>query len=380
MNILVAAPYGMYHDFSSSFIHNQLKEMCRLGCNVTVLVPVAYFSRICTGRRAVSFSQKKVLDGVEIYFVSYLSLSSIGRNGFNIASAQASIMLFVRKNFKDFLFDIIWVHTFGLGEKIGYTLKQRYKKPLILTTHGGDTERFADRYVDKKSSQVYLIDEIIAVSSKLSKKLENLQMGVPIRCIENGFCTENLVKPSKGSKRVIQVGHLIESKHYEITLEAVGMVRKKGLDIDLDIVGEGPWKRKLEALVEEKGLGDCVTFHGQLDNREVMHMMAGADFFVMPSYPEGLGIVYLEAMGEGCITIGTKGEGIDGIIRDGENGFLVERDDPLAIAEIIETCVKDRGLCRRISEKACASAAGFSWEKNAGRNLEVIRGVKAMKI
>ena len=111
-----------------------------------------------------------------------------------------------------------------------------------------------------------------------------------------------------------------------------------------------------------------------------MHMMAGADFFVMPSYPEGLGIVYLEAMGEGCITIGTKGEGIDGIIRDGENGFLVERDDALAIAEIIETCVKDRGLCRRISEKACASAAGFSWEKNAGRNLEVIRGVKAMKI
>ena len=88
----------------------------------------------------------------------------------------------------------------------------------------------------------------------------------------------------------------------------------------------------------------------------------------------------LEAMGEGCITIGTKGEGIDGIIRDGENGFLVERDDALAIAEIIETCVKDRGLCRRISEKACASAAGFSWEKNAGRNLEVIRGVKAMKI
>ena len=63
------------------------------------------------------------------------------------------------------------------------------------------------------------------------------------------------------------------------------MVRKKGLDIELDIVGEGPWKRKLEALVEEKGLGDCVTFHGQLDNREVMHMMAGADFFVMPSYP-----------------------------------------------------------------------------------------------
>ena len=197
-------------------------------------------------------------------------------------------------------------------------------------------------------------------------------MGVPIKCIENGFCTENLVELPKEWDRVIQVGNLVESKHYEITLEAISMVKEKGISIHLDIVGEGAKKKELEALVREKGLDDCVIFYGHLDNKKVMRMMAAANFFVMPSYPEGLGIVYLEALGEGCITIGTKGEGIDGIIQDGVNGFLVDRNDSSAIARIIETCIVDKGLREYIVQNARTSAGSFSWEKNARRNLDAI--------
>ena len=371
MNILVVAPYGMYTEFSSSFIHNQVKELCRQGCKVTVIVPVALFKRVYSGG-VIIFPKKTVVDDVEIYFVSYLSLSSIGQYGFNIASALVSVMVFIRRNCKKILFDFIWVHTFGFGEKIGYALKHKYNKPLILTTHGGDTERFTAYYGAHRAEKTNLLDGIIAVSPKLSRKLEDLRMGVPIKCIENGFCTENLVELPKEWDRVIQVGNLVESKHYEITLEAISMVKEKGISIHLDIVGEGAKKKELEALVREKGLDDCVIFYGHLDNKKVMRMMAAANFFVMPSYPEGLGIVYLEALGEGCITIGTKGEGIDGIIQDGVNGFLVDRNDSSAIARIIETCIVDKGLREYIVQNARTSAGSFSWEKNARRNLDAI--------
>ena len=77
-------------------------------------------------------------------------------------------------------------------------------------------------------------------------------------------------------------------------------------------------------------------------------------------------------MGEVCFTIVTKGEGIDGIIKDGVNGFLVDRNDSSAIARIIETCIVDKGLREYIVQNARTSAGSFSWEKNARRNLDAI--------
>lgn len=50
--------------------------------------------------------------------------------------------------------------------------------------------------------------------------------------------------------------------------------------------------------------------------------MRDSDIFILPSVGETFGMVYLEAMASGCITIGTKGDGIDGFIRDKQNGFL----------------------------------------------------------
>ena len=52
-----------------------------------------------------------------------------------------------------------------------------------------------------------------------------------------------------------------------------------------------------------------------------------SDVFVLPSVNETFGMVYLEAMSQGCIPIGTSGEGIDGIIENGKNGYLCDRNN-----------------------------------------------------
>lgn len=86
---------------------------------------------------------------------------------------------------------------------------------------------------------------------------------------------------------------------------------------ELTVIGDGEGRKELEKI------DNSVKFLGALTNDEVMLKMQEADVFVLPSVGETFGMVYLEAMAAGCITVGTKGDGIDGIIKDGENGFLV---------------------------------------------------------
>lgn len=85
---------------------------------------------------------------------------------------------------------------------------------------------------------------------------------------------------------------------------------------DLTVVGDGKLRKNLEKIDKN------VTFTGRLSNDEVLKEMRKSDVFILPSVSETFGMVYLEAMSQGCITVCTKDDGIDGIIKNGENGFL----------------------------------------------------------
>lgn len=93
----------------------------------------------------------------------------------------------------------------------------------------------------------------------------------------------------------------------------------KGLEnIELTVIGDGKIRPELERL------DDRVKFLGRLKNDEVLEVMRGQDVFILPSIGETFGMVYLEAMASGCITVCAKGEAVDGIIKNGVNGFTVE--------------------------------------------------------
>ena len=84
-----------------------------------------------------------------------------------------------------------------------------------------------------------------------------------------------------------------------------------------------------------------VCFKGQVNNKEVQKLMSESYIFVLPSINEGFGIVYTEAMKAKCITIGTKNEGIDGFIKNGVNGFLVNPNVD-EIAKLIDEIYNDK--------------------------------------
>ena len=177
---------------------------------------------------------------------------------------------------------------------------------------------------------------------------------------------------SNGVKRFVFVGSLYELKNVDVTLRALHKAMA-GKDFTFDIVGSGAEYDNLRRLVDELGLGDHVVFHGKLKRDDAQEVVRNADCFVMVSSREAFGLAYVEAMAKGCIVIETIGQGIDGIVTHGENGFLCKARDVDELAEVINQIVNlSRVELQNISSKAVTTAANLTDRKVAEQYINSI--------
>src|SRR5699024_7895478 len=139
----------------------------------------------------------------------------------------------------------------------------------------------------------------------------------------------------------------------------------------LKIIGDGSEKKSLIELSKKLEINERVIFKGQVTKSKVIHEMEKSEVFILVSQNETLGLVYLEAMSQGCLTIGTNGEGIDGIIINNVNGFLCNSDDLTDIQNTLDKVVNlpiDRK--KEISENAINTMENYTTEKVANDYLE----------
>lgn len=141
----------------------------------------------------------------------------------------------------------------------------------------------------------------------------------------SGVPDEFIRKKSKtfpnGIHRFVFVGSLLELKRVDDAIEALHNAFEDG-DYTFDIVGDGIEEERLKKLVVSLGDESRVHFHGRLPRNEAQQYVEQADCFIMVSSHEAFGLVYLEAMAKGCIPVATIGQGADGFIINGKNGFL----------------------------------------------------------
>jgi L-malate glycosyltransferase len=171
------------------------------------------------------------------------------------------------------------------------------------------------------------------------------------------------------------VGMLIPLKNIDIILEAINLAFPDR-NFDLKIFGEGMLKNQLEKRIKELNLEDCVSIQGKVSRDEIQIALTDIDVFVMVSKPEAFGLVYVEAMGKGCITIGTKGQGIDGIIKNNENGFLCEARNIEELKSLFEYISSMRYEDKIfMADKALETASGLTDRKVAISYLEKIEAL-----
>ena len=364
MKILVVAHCQNDGSPTAIFIHDQVKEYVAMGHEILVLSPIALGKRDFLHHRFHSDIYE--IDQVVHIILHHFSLSNYGKNGINQRSAifSAHRWMSYLKNFQP---DVIHAHTLGLDSELGAWLKEKLHCPLVVTTHGSDTfvpytkgeyeklKRYADR-----------ADMLICVSTLLKKRLLECHVTAPMKIILNGFHMRGShADTAKEEYSIVQAGYLIERKKADITIRAYAELKQNYPAAKLTIVGSGDQLSRYQALCGELGVTDSVHFRGFLPNNETLAEMSKAQFFCMPSVREGFGIVYLEAMASGCITIGTQGEGIADLIETGKNGFLVPPENPRAIEDVIDWCLSHPAEADAIAQRGRADALALTWERNA---------------
>lgn len=124
--------------------------------------------------------------------------------------------------------------------------------------------------------------------------------------------------------RIISAGNLKSTKGFDLLIEAVAGIVRDGKHIRLAIFGDGDQRETLDRLITDHGMQNAICCFGAIENTLLRNMYPLFDAFILPSYSETFGIVYLEAMAAGIVTVGVRGQGIDGVIKHGDNGLLVE--------------------------------------------------------
>jgi colanic acid/amylovoran biosynthesis glycosyltransferase len=128
-------------------------------------------------------------------------------------------------------------------------------------------------------------------------------------------------------------GRLVEKKGIRYAVEAAARLKRDGVDLQYDIVGEGPERLMLESLAQSLGLGTSIIFHGAKAHDVIQPMLANAHLFIAPSVTASDSNAdapintLKEAMATGVPVVSTVSGGIPELVDDGESGFLApERD------------------------------------------------------
>lgn len=253
---------------------------------------------------------------------------------------------------------------FHFGRSFGYAYQAVTRHPelaTVITSHGGcnrwsRTNPIYRRIMRRSFSRA---DRVIAVSEKIRRDAADLGFDVAnYDMVGNGIDDSALRtkadywSPAAGRPlRLSAVGSLLALKGHDDTIRAVADLVARGRDVRLDIVGEGAEQQRLEALIAQLGLGGRVTLHGSLPNDQALAVIGRSDVHCLPSWNEGFGIVYLEALAQSVPTIACRGQGIEPLIVESEAGWLVDPHAPDQIARHLERLMAEPELLGQAGER-----------------------------
>lgn len=181
-----------------------------------------------------------------------------------------------------------------------------------------------------------------------------------VQRIYNGLDLDDFcyTSPSLRQPKVLAVGRLVEKKGFSDLITACSILAARGSNFHCDIVGDGLIREQLERQVKELNLGTIVKLLGSQPQGTVKILMQRAAVFAAPCVVgrdgnrDGLPTVLLEAMALGAPSISTDVTGIPELLVDGQTGLMVPQNDPLALAEAIESLLSNRALRVRLATKA----------------------------
>ena len=161
------------------------------------------------------------------------------------------------------------------------------------------------------------------------------------------------------------VGYLLPEKGQDFLIRGMPTVRAEFPGCRLVLAGEGPWRERLQRLVQELGLTSAVHFAGFVE--DVSQLYAALDVFIFPSLAEPLGSSLLTAMAHGLPVVAMASGGVPEIVEDGRTGLLISAPDVASYADAfaagISRLLHEPELSLRLGQAARAIVQQRFWAK-----------------
>jgi len=242
------------------------------------------------------------------------------------------------------------VATYYLKSFMGASLHALFEKiacelaDLVITLSNYEKRRLHEVYEIPYRKMITIpnfvdYDEIQGILSTSATKI-----------LEEDYLLNKLQR--EDSFKVVYAGFLNPVKGLRFLLEAVKIIRNKGVKFKLIIAGTGPLERELNNIITKERLEKYVLKIGFVPYKKLLIVYSLANCVVVPSLFEGIPTTMLEAMAVGKPVIASRVGGIPEVIKDGVNGLLVEPGNPYDLAEKIMMLSELRDLRLKLGENA----------------------------
>lgn len=362
---------------SGIFVHEQVKELIKLGIEVTVIAPIPYSPKIfgVLKNRWNDYSKVsgfETIDNVKVYHPRFLALPNGYLKGYwgYIYAITASYI--IKKILLEDKIDLLHAHG-SLPDDFGtYLLSKKFSVPYVITVHGASVYAVHRNTHHFKMSKIAIVNanKIVAVSNIVLKRIEKFTgRKEGVSCIYNGFkasdeSTKSVLKDPSIIK-ILFAGSLIERKGIRYLISAFIELEKKYFNLKLIVAGGGILENEMMLLCKNFKIEKKVFFLGTISHKKMLDEIKNSDILVLPSWDEAFGVVYLEAMSMKKPVVGTINEGISDFITDGENGYLVEPRDSSSIIEKLSLLIENKKLRDVIGNKGFEAIKNLTWERNA---------------
>jgi glycosyltransferase involved in cell wall biosynthesis len=294
--------------------------------------------------------------------------------------------LFQVRQFKP---DVVHVF-FGIPDgPIGWALKRVYGLPYLISLRGADVpsdevKRFAKHYKILRPLVRWLwndADALVSVSNGLREYAYETTPDLPIDVIPNAIELSVFTPPRKrettGPVKLLFVGRLNAFKNVESLLESINRLNEMGVDnFELQLIGEGERRANLERLTVEKGLTRQVRFLGWLGRELLVERYRQADLFVTATTWEGMPNTVLEGMACGLPVVATRAAGLDQLVKEGINGYLVDINDSASLADRLASLIDNPHERTRMGKESRKIAEQeFAWEYIAEQYVQIYRRI-----
>lgn len=388
MNKKVAYIFFRQVSESDTFSISDLKNLNREGLeiNVFAILHKKKGSKKIYKNKDINLHKINYLSFLNILYMPLVFIDTLffvlRNNKFNFKSLFKNLFIIpssldILRNLKKLKPDVVhlfWGHYPAL---VGY-LVHKYLVESKLSMFLGAYDIYYENPISEivaKSSDFLVTHsskniEIIKNKFNVDRKIEVIKRGVDL----SDFNLSDALR-IKNNYSIIYAGRLIKEKNIELIIDTFSEIYKNYPELTLDIYGDGNYKNYLKKYAFQKLPVEKVKFNGFVQQKKLIDIYMKSNIFIMTSTKDGevLPNALKEAMCAGCICITTKTLGIEELIDDGVNGFIVQNEVNDVInktkyilnlqeneVEFIRTCAQNK-IIRHFSAEASMNAYIELW-------------------